>query len=71
MPAKKKTDSKRTYKDGNQGKKGEPPNQKRRTVRAKKVAAPKKDAKDRRIDSLLKQIEKMREENKNRGNKPF
>ena len=29
---------KRSYKDGNKGKKGEPPNQKRRTARATKVA---------------------------------
>jgi hypothetical protein len=57
---------KRSYKDGNKGKKGEPPNQKRRTARATKVA---KMREKKKADSLSKAL--ADEKKKNKPNKPF
>jgi|DEB0MinimDraft_10_1074344.scaffolds.fasta_scaffold07403_5 hypothetical protein len=69
MPAKKKSTAKkaapkRTYKDGNKGKKGEPPNQKRRTARAIKVEKMRQKKKE---DSLFKAMEETRAKNKGKN----
>jgi hypothetical protein len=64
MPAKKKAAPKRTYKDGNKGKKGEPPNQKRRTARAIKVEKMRQKKKE---DSLFEAMEKTRAKNKGKN----
>ena len=64
MPAKKKSAPKRTYKDGNKGKKGEPPNQKRRTARAIKVEKMRQKKKE---DSLFEAMEKTRAKNKGKN----